>query len=51
MLGAATDPWKVLEVGLTIISDYEGHNPTQQAWKVPEACHSPQGNISKQGTW
>lgn len=49
VLGAGTDPWKALEVGLTAISEYEGHNSTRQDWKVPEACHSPQGNIGKLG--
>ena len=49
VLGAETDPWKMLEVGLTAISEYEGHNSTRQDWKVPEAYHSPQGNIGKLG--
>lgn len=50
MLGSLTDPWTVLEVGLTVVSDYEGHSPTRQDWKVPEACQSPQGSICKLDT-
>lgn len=35
--------------GLTAISECEGYNSTRQDWKVPEACHSHQGNIGKLG--
>lgn len=45
VLGAVTGPRKVLEAGLIARGDYEGHDLTEQARRVPEACRSPQGNV------